>query len=91
MAKLIKADGTTQDTEPRNGLRYTLEELQGYVGGLIEFIDLGEGYMVVNEESKLIGLPFNEVATRIARPVLFEFDAGIFGDVLVMSPVQAGD
>ena len=60
------------------------------IDGLIEMIDLGEGWMVVNEEGKLISLPRNEAATRIARPFLFEFDAGIFGDVVVMSRKEAG-
>lgn len=89
MARIIRADGTQEEVEPSNDLRFTLEELQGFVGGLIEFIDLGEGWMIVNEEGKLIGLPYNKIATRIARPVLFAFDPGIFGDVLVMSMKEA--
>lgn len=89
MARVIRVDGTQEEVEPGDGLRFSLEELQGFVGGLIEFIDLGEGYMIVNEEGKLIGLPYNQVATRIARPVLFAFDPGVFGDVLVMSMKEA--
>src|SRR4051812_47856736 len=89
MAKLIRADGSQEDRTPANGLYFTLEELQGFVGGLIEMIDLGEGMMVLNEEGKLISLPFNPKATRIARSMLFANDPGIFGDVLVMSMKEA--
>lgn len=91
MATLYKTDGTQEEKTPANGIRFTLEELQGFVGGLIEFIDLGEGWMIVNEEGKLIDLPFNPKATRIARPVLFAFDPGVFGDVLVMSIKEADE
>jgi hypothetical protein len=47
----------------------------------------------LDEEGKLIDLPFNPKATRIARSVLFAFDPGVFGDALVMSikEADAGD
>ena len=47
--------------------------------------------LMVNEEGKIDHRPYNPIATRIARPVLFTFDIGIFGDALVMSPKEAGD
>lgn len=84
MATLIKTDGTQQEVHPANGKRFSLEELQGFVGGLIEMIDLGEGIMWINEEGKLEGLPINFLATRLARPYLFRGDY-IAGDVFVLS------
>jgi hypothetical protein len=90
MAKLIKADGAEQEVQPKVGEVFTLLELQRFVGGYIELLDLGESVMVLNEEGKVYDLPCNEVATRIARPFLFSFDRGIRGDVVVCSPKEAG-
>ncbi len=85
MATLIKTDGTQVEVHPANGKRFTLDELQGFVGGLVEMIDLSEGIMWVNEEGKLDDLPMNTKATNIARPYLFWFDDGVRGDVLVLT------
>ena len=50
----------------RAGDAFSLEELQKYVGGLIEVVPLdGHTVMVVNEEGKLNGLPVNRAATDI--------------------------
>ena len=40
-------------------VEHTLENLQGIVGGLIEPIYLDDVAIVVNEEGKINGLPFN--------------------------------
>jgi len=46
--------------------RPSLEEAQAIVGGLIEIvIDDGEKQLIVNEEGLLLGLPFNETASRM--------------------------
>lgn len=45
MAAYIKTDGTKQEVHPANSKRFTPEELQGFVGGPVELIDLGEVIM----------------------------------------------
>jgi hypothetical protein len=90
VAQLIKADGTTAEVRPADGESFTLVEMQEFVGGYIEIFAVGEGEMVVNEEGKLLGLPFNREATRLAGPYLFAHDPGVFGDVLVCTPYEAG-
>lgn len=68
MAKIIKTDGTTQEVQPANGVSFTLKEAQAIVGGLVEVVDLPNGdIMLINEESKLIGLEKNEEATKLAE------------------------
>lgn len=63
--KILKADGTIVDYPPA-GKQYTLEELQQAVGGYIEIVHVGRSHlMVVNEEGKLTGLPFNPLATEL--------------------------
>ena len=79
MATLIKSNGVQQEVSPKNGTDFSLEELQGFVGGYIEIIYLDDTkIMVVNEEGKLNGLPYNERATAM----VYFLDA-IVGDVLV--------
>jgi Domain of unknown function (DUF3846) len=66
MATLYKTDGTTREVSSRNGRKYTLEELQEYVGGPIEWLEIRAGKLIVNQEGKLMGLPFNLRATALS-------------------------
>lgn len=66
-ALILKTDGSVQKVQPANGSDFTLEELQGFVEGLIEIIDIGSDMiMVVNEEGKGV-LELNKKATVIAK------------------------
>lgn len=73
---------TEKEVQPKNGKDFSLEELQGFVEGYIEIVKLRNGYMVVNDEGKLLGLPMNVPATSI-----YQHDRGladiICGNVLV--------
>ena len=47
-------------------LEPTLKEAQAFVGGYVEGISMPNGdYLIVNEEGKLKGLPFNEEASKL--------------------------
>jgi len=60
-------DKRTEEIVPENGKSFKLKELQTIVGGYIECLYLKDDMtMVVNEEGKLEGLPFNDMATAIA-------------------------
>ena len=60
MAQIIRTDGTRREICPANGTDFTLEEMQSIVGGYIEQVELDEETtMVVNEEGKLMMLPFS--------------------------------
>lgn len=65
-----------------DGRTATLEWLQDQVGGYIETTPtcLSGLVMVVNEEGKLMGLPFNDTATDLARG-LYE---SIVGNAMIM-------
>lgn len=79
--KVIKTDGSVVDCPPA-GKHYTLEEMQGAIGGgYIEIVRLGNtGHlMVLDEEGKIKDFPLNRLATRLyAQPPDY-----IVGDVLV--------
>ena len=67
---IIRANGTRERVVPAKGKFYTLEELQGFVDGYIEIVYLhhdAEHLLVVNEEGKLWGKPFNKDATIVAK------------------------
>lgn len=66
-AILFEANGRVQGVFPANGTDFSLEELQGFVGGYIEIIDVTEKViMVVNEDGKR-GLEPNGMATVLAK------------------------
>lgn len=88
-AAILKADGTSFVVTPENGTDFNLDELQKIVGGYIEIVPIyatwrmfgSDKIMVVNEEGKLNGLPFNPSATLLVRAA--GIDDFIVGDVLV--------
>lgn len=89
MAKLYKTNGEIIEMEPENGSDFSLEELQGFVGGHIEVVSISDReYMVVNEEGKLMNLPYNENATRAYNKAVGVVADYIVGDALVCNKNQ---
>ena len=67
-AHIYYPNGDFQETQPKNGTTFELEEMQEIVGGYIEVIRLNDGrIIIVNEEGLLQGLPVNIEATNILR------------------------
>ena len=66
MALLYRTDGRTKEVRPSNGVFWTLEEKQKFVGGDIETVSTVDGgFMVINDMGKLKGLELNIPATRL--------------------------
>ena len=87
MATLIKASGTEIEVHPK-GQHFTLEELQSIVEGYIEMITIDKEFsMILNEERKLMCLPYNEKATRIYHKVRYTDDV-IVGNVLICNNIE---
>lgn len=87
IAKLIKTNGEVVPVTPKNGTDFQIDELNEMVGGYIEIVhppSMQGAIMVINEEGKLKGLPFNLLATMTAHL------AGdhIVGNVLLCHPSQ---
>jgi len=83
MGILMKANGDVSEVYPnkkRHG--FSLNELQGFVGGYIEIVGVGEKFLVLNEEGKLNGLEINSKATEIFQKYYGKTDL-IVGDVLL--------
>jgi hypothetical protein len=88
MAKLIKTDGTETEVHPV-GKRWTLQELQGHVGGYIEMMPgIGKMRMLLDEEGLLKMKPVNRKATDIVLGILagkvLRYEPLIVGDVLIL-------
>ena len=84
MAQILYASGDVKNVEPKNGKDFQYEELKEIVGGYIEIVYLSDKQiMVVNEEGKLIGLPFYLMATEAYRLATQPNNDTIVGDVLL--------
>jgi hypothetical protein len=63
-------DKKTGSIAPQNGEMFSVQELQGYVGGYIEAVRLDHKasgmWMIVNEEGLLQNLPHNPAASILA-------------------------
>ena len=91
-AYLLRANGETGRVAPANGTDFTLDELQGFVGGYIQVISLlpdvfaaipDGGLVVLNEDGKRLGLPANARATEVIHKCgALLWDIAV-GDVLV--------
>lgn len=74
--QLLKTDGTIEEYHDN-----TLAGMQAAVGGYIQILNTNDNkLMVINEEGKLEGKEFNEIATKMVE--LFPGDY-IVGDVLI--------
>lgn len=93
MADLIKTDGSITKVVPENGEFFSLEELQGFVGGLIDVVELPSGRAIyINDEGKNIGLPVNWQAQEMIWKKEYPLekyplnnDETLVGDVLLLS------
>jgi hypothetical protein len=68
---------------PKNRRTYTLAELQSHVGGLVELIDLGLNYLVVNCNAQLLHFSYNSIATMWLNTT--GNPDYIFGDALLIN------
>lgn len=88
MSDVLVKDGCMRPISPMNGRRYTLVELQGLVDGYIEVVDLGEKWLVFDEDGKVKGKLVNSIGTGWLRTV----DAGgyLCGTVLLIGKERWG-
>ena len=76
MATLYKTDGTVTEVKPRNDRVFSLEELQGFVGGYIESVYMSGKVAFVDEEGLLKRKPYNFLGSKAVGQHLV-------GDVIV--------
>jgi len=92
LARLIKADGTKFTVKPR-GLKWTLDEIQAFVGGPFEIMPgIAPMRLLMNEEGAIRALPVNLQASRIVLKALrdkpLRYMPTIRGDVLILDPEE---
>lgn len=82
MAKLITPDGKTTEVKP-SGEKFSLEELQQHVGGLIEKCRTKDKVFILDEEGLLKKLPDNLEATKELQRCFDQQVVVLVGNVLV--------
>lgn len=90
MAFVYKSNGLIVREKPRNGKRFTLGELQSFVGGAIEHVPC-KGAVYCNESGKIDNLPINNNATNEAlkRGWIRCLPGEVLnGDVVFLEPVE---
>ena len=81
---LYMTDGRTKEVRPSNGVHWTLEELQGFVGGYIEVVGtVDERFMVINELGKVLQPPL-ELNIPATRCYIHGRRDVILGDALIV-------
>ncbi len=87
---LIRANGSMEWRFPKDGKKFTLVELQAFVGGYTELVRLpGEVDLFCNEEGLLQSLPHNIIASALASEGM-GCPMNIVGDV-IMGPFNPAD
>jgi len=83
MAIIIRAGGAVEKHTPR---KWTLQDLQGVVGGYIELMPSLPITMFVNEDGRRLKLPVNHTATELVRRMMphMVVTAVIVGDVILL-------
>jgi len=85
MALLVKASGEQLLVLPENKQKFSLTELQNYVGGMIEVLRTQDKVFIFNENGLGMNLPNNEYATALLYAEIDGFKPIqiLVGDVLV--------
>src|SRR4051794_29223044 len=97
----IKTDGSVTEVTPANGIKFTYDELRGFIGGapkLVEIVPMPDGRVLVcDEEGKLVDEPgINETASQIWREQYpidrypISNDGIVVGDVLICDGTLLG-
>tara|TARA_R110000868_G_scaffold33808_2_gene122415 strand:+ start:1248 stop:1598 length:351 start_codon:yes stop_codon:yes gene_type:complete len=88
-ALIIKTDGSVQVIELGKTSNDEYEALSGAVGGFIQQVPLDDSGMMLfcHEEGKLIGLPYNEGATKVWEQFWGKTDVMV-GDCVVTGDID---
>lgn len=86
-SRWIRSDGTQAVVTPKDGVSFSLAELQFFVGEYIERVRTRDKRnMYVDEEGTLKGKAPNMIATTLVSPEYRIDPLGIRGDVIVCDP-----
>lgn len=91
MAVLLMTTGVVAEITLAPGQRFTLADLQAYVGGYIEMVRApGTQWLVLNEDGKRLRLPVNAAATLLYHAAGGVPTDMIVGDVLLATWEELG-
>jgi len=76
-SQLFKIDGTVLNIKPKNGIKFTLEELKTFVNGNIEMYPFNDEYIFILNEEGLIKKMRVNITLKLLTGKTF------FGDVIL--------
>lgn len=88
MARIMYPDGNSQEVKPKNGKDFKLKEVTDIVGEMVEALTVHDDngkphWLLINENGKILRLPYNDNATRIFLDTWPETDDIIVGTALL--------
>jgi len=88
-ALIIKIDGSIHEIDLGKNSQEEYDALSGAVGGFVQMVPLDDSGLLIwcNEEGKMIGLPYNEKATRVWEAFWGETDVMV-GDCVITGDID---
>lgn len=83
MAVLISPRGNKEKVIPKDGMAFTIQELQDYVDGYIDVLPVGENYLVFDVDGPEKDKLYNEAATELALKHNPEWGRFVSGNAVV--------
>lgn len=85
---LLTPRGERQAAAPKDGVAFTVTELQDMVGGYIDIMELNDGMVVFDVDGALNDKLYNKAATDLIRYSNPEWNGYVAGNAVVCSRVR---
>ena len=85
---LVTPRGEIQAAAPKDGVAFSVTELQDMVAGYITIEDIEGGYVVFDEEGAENDKLYNKTATELIRASNSEWDGFVAGNAVVCEHIR---
>ena len=88
MAYLITPRGNKEKVTPKDGVAFSITELQDYVDGYIDVLPIGGNYLVFDVDGPEKDKLYNKIATEMAYEHHPEWERYISGNAVVCERIS---
>ena len=88
MAYLITPRGNKEKVTPKDGVAFSIQELQDYVDGYIDVLPLGDKYIIFDVDGPEKDKLYNKIATELAYEHNPEWRRFISGNAVVCERIS---
>ena len=85
---LITPRGEKQEAIPRDGVAFSVTELQDLVQGYIDVVEIGESLIVFDVDGAYNNKLYNKTATELIRSSDSEWNGFVAGNAVVCSRIR---